>query len=75
MAQALIHLLIRNNYGPLAYDHTHILNLVYNWQLPSSSMETASACIFLLDSQTDGSYPATPRSRAARRCNPIWEAS
>jgi hypothetical protein len=26
---------IRNDYGPLAYDHTHILNLVYNWALPS----------------------------------------
>ncbi len=24
-----------NNYGPLDYDHTHILNLVYNWNLPS----------------------------------------
>ena len=23
------------NYGPLAYDHTHIVNLTYNWQLPS----------------------------------------
>jgi hypothetical protein len=27
---------LRNNYGPLSYDHTHILNLVYNWQLPSA---------------------------------------
>lgn len=26
---------LQNNYGVLAYDHTHILNLVYNWQLPS----------------------------------------
>ncbi|HEY5212801.1 MAG TPA: carboxypeptidase regulatory-like domain-containing protein [Acidobacteriaceae bacterium] len=26
---------LRNNYGPLAYDHTHILNLTYNWSLPS----------------------------------------
>lgn len=26
---------LRNNYGPLAYDHTHILNLAYNWSLPS----------------------------------------
>lgn len=26
---------LRNNYGPLDYDHTHILNLVYNWNLPS----------------------------------------
>ena len=26
---------LRNNYGPLAYDHTHILNLTYNWALPS----------------------------------------
>jgi hypothetical protein len=25
---------LRNNYGPLAYDHTHILNLTYNWELP-----------------------------------------
>lgn len=25
---------LRNNYGPLAYDHTHILNLTYNWSLP-----------------------------------------
>jgi hypothetical protein len=25
---------LRNNYGPLAYDHTHILNLTYNWRLP-----------------------------------------
>jgi hypothetical protein len=22
------------NYGPLAYDHTHIMNLTYNWRLP-----------------------------------------
>ncbi len=26
---------LRNNYGPLAYDHTHILNLTYNWSMPS----------------------------------------
>ena len=26
---------LRNNYGPLDYDHTHILNLTYNWNLPS----------------------------------------
>jgi hypothetical protein len=26
---------LRNNYGPLAYDHTHILNFTYNWALPS----------------------------------------
>ena len=26
--------ILGNNYGPLAYDHTHILNLTYNWQLP-----------------------------------------
>ncbi len=26
--------IIRNNYGPLAYDHTHILNFTYNWALP-----------------------------------------
>ena len=25
---------IRNNYGPLAYDHTHIINATYNWTLP-----------------------------------------
>jgi hypothetical protein len=30
-----------NNYGPLAYDHTHILNLVYNWQLPGIHGEGA----------------------------------
>ena len=23
------------NYGPLAYDHTNILNFTYNWQLPN----------------------------------------
>lgn len=27
--------ILRNNYGPLAYDHTHILNFTYNWALPS----------------------------------------
>ena len=26
---------IRNNYGPLGYDHTNILNLTYNWALPT----------------------------------------
>lgn len=26
---------LRANYGPLAYDHTHILNLSYVWNLPS----------------------------------------
>ena len=26
---------LKNNYGPLAYDHTSILNLVYIWKLPS----------------------------------------
>ncbi len=26
---------IRNNYGVLAFDHTNILNLTYNWTLPS----------------------------------------
>ena len=26
---------LRANYGPLAYDHTHILNFAYNWNLPS----------------------------------------
>ena len=25
---------IRNNYGPLAYDHTHIINLTASWNLP-----------------------------------------
>ena len=25
---------IRNNYGPLAYDHTHILNFSYVWNMP-----------------------------------------
>ena len=25
---------LRNNYGPLAYDHTHILNFSYVWNLP-----------------------------------------
>jgi hypothetical protein len=25
---------LRANYGPLYYDHTHIVNLVYNWSLP-----------------------------------------
>ena len=25
----------KSNYGPLAYDHTHILNLVYVWHLPT----------------------------------------
>jgi hypothetical protein len=25
---------VGNNYGPLAYDHTHILNLSYVWNLP-----------------------------------------
>jgi hypothetical protein len=25
---------IRANYGPLAYDHTNILNFAYNWNLP-----------------------------------------
>ncbi len=25
----------RNDYGPLAYDHTNILNFTYNWKLPS----------------------------------------
>lgn len=27
---------LRNNYGPLYYDHTHILNLTYNWLLPKA---------------------------------------
>ena len=26
---------LQNNYGPLAYDHTHIINLTGNWALPS----------------------------------------
>ncbi|HUB17658.1 MAG TPA: carboxypeptidase regulatory-like domain-containing protein [Acidobacteriaceae bacterium] len=26
---------LRANYGPLYYDHTHILNLTYNWSLPT----------------------------------------
>lgn len=26
---------LRNNYGPLAFDHTHIVNLTYNWRMPS----------------------------------------
>jgi len=26
---------IRNNYGPLGYDHTNILNFTYNWALPT----------------------------------------
>ena len=26
---------LAGNYAPLAYDHTHILNLTYNWQLPN----------------------------------------
>ena len=27
--------ILRNNYGPLAYDHTQIVNFTYNWALPS----------------------------------------
>ncbi len=27
--------ILHNNYGTLAYDHTHIVNLTYNWSLPS----------------------------------------
>ncbi len=27
---------IQNNYGPLAYDHTNILNFTYTWRLPSA---------------------------------------
>ena len=27
--------ILQNNYGPLAYDHTQILNLVYQWQMPN----------------------------------------
>jgi Carboxypeptidase regulatory-like domain/TonB-dependent Receptor Plug Domain len=27
--------IVRNNYGPLAYDHTNILNFTYNWALPN----------------------------------------
>ena len=26
---------VNANYGPLSYDHTHIVNLTYNWHLPS----------------------------------------
>lgn len=26
--------ILRNNYGPLAYDHTHILNFSYNFKVP-----------------------------------------
>ncbi len=26
---------LKDNYGPLAYDHTHILNLAYIWNLPN----------------------------------------
>jgi len=26
---------LHNDYGPLAYDHTHIINLTYNWQMPT----------------------------------------
>ncbi len=25
---------LKNNYGPLAYDHTHVLNLSYIWNMP-----------------------------------------
>ena len=35
MAAANDPFVLRNNYGPLDYDHTHILNLTYNWNLPS----------------------------------------
>ncbi len=27
---------LTNDYGPLEYDHTHIMNLVYNWALPKA---------------------------------------
>ena len=27
--------IFRNNYGPLAYDHTNILNFTYNWRMPN----------------------------------------
>ena len=32
---------LRANYGPLAYDHTHILNFAYNWNLPSPAHNNA----------------------------------
>jgi hypothetical protein len=32
---------LRNNYGPLAYDHTHILNFSYVWNLPKPIHDNA----------------------------------
>jgi hypothetical protein len=43
---------LRNNYGPLAYDHTHILNLTYNWTLPGIHGE--GFAMHLLEGATNG---------------------
>ena len=34
---------LRNNYGPLEYDHTNIINFVYNWSLPSPIHSSSGA--------------------------------
>lgn len=43
---------IGNNYGPLAYDHTHILNLTYNWTLPTIHRD--GFAMHLLEGATNG---------------------
>ena len=50
---------LRANYGPLAYDHTHIFNAAYVIHLPGAPVEQWSG---------EGRSPAAGISLATRRC-------
>ncbi len=56
---------LKNNYGPLAYDHTHILNLTYVWNLPKPIHGNA-----LLAGAVNGwQFSGYTTYQAADRCN------
>jgi hypothetical protein len=42
------------NYGPLAYDHTHILNFTYNWALPNFIHDESSLGMKFLGGAVNG---------------------
>ncbi len=45
---------IRNNYGPLAYDHTNILNFTYNWRMPNFIHSEDNAGMKILGGAVNG---------------------
>jgi len=45
---------LKNNYGPLEYDHTNILNMTYNWALPNFIKDESTLVMKLAGGAVNG---------------------